>query len=109
MLRFMLEDENIQIYLDDQNAVPCKEGDFKLPSMLDGMKEYIKAGKMTDYQDHYYPTEMAVDAMIQTYLMEGDTEAWLKKFDKDWKRYNRDRIRKIQDYQAENGEGGKES
>lgn len=109
VLRFMLEDENIQIYLDDQNAVPCKEGDFKLPSMLDGMKEYIKAGKMTDYQDHYYPTEMAVDAMIQTYLMEGDTEAWLKKFDKDWKRYNRDRIRKIQDYQAENGEGGKES
>ena len=41
--------------------------------MLDGMKEYIEAGKMTDYQDHYYPTEMAVDAMIQTYLMDGDT------------------------------------
>lgn len=109
VLRFMLEDENIQIYLDDQNAVPCKEGDFKLPSMLDGMKEYIEAGKMTDYQDHYYPTEMAVDAMIQTYLMDGDTEAWLKKFDKDWKRYNRDRIRKVQDYQAENEEGGNES
>lgn len=109
VLRFMLEDENIQIYLDDQNAVPCKEGDFKLPSMLDGMKEYIEAGKMTDYQDHYYPTEMAVDAMIQTYLMDGDTEAWLKKFDKDWKRYNRDRIRKVQDYQAKNEEGGNES
>ena len=109
VLRFMLEDENIQIYLDDQNAVPCKEGDFKLPSMLDGMKEYIEVGKMTDYQDHYYPTEMAVDAMIQTYLMDGDAEAWLKKFDKDWKRYNRDRIRKVQDYQAENEEGGNES
>lgn len=36
VLRFMLEDENLQIYLDDQNAVPCKEGDFTLPSMLDG-------------------------------------------------------------------------
>lgn len=108
VLRFMLEDENIQIYLDDQNAVPCKEGDFTLPSMLDGMKEYIEAGKMTDYQDHYYPTEMAVDAMIQTYLMNGDTDAWLKKFDNDWKRYNRDLIRKVQDYQEENGEGGNE-
>lgn len=106
VLRFMLEDENIQIYLDDQNAVPCKEGEFQLPSMLDGMKEYIDAGKMTDYQDHYYPTEMAVDAMIQTYLMKGDTDAWLKKFDRDWTRYNRDLIRKIQDYQKENGEGG---
>ena len=106
VLRFILEDENIQIYLDDQNAVPCKEGEFQLPSMLDGMKEYIDAGKMTDYQDHYYPTEMAVDAMIQTYLMKGDTDAWLKKFDRDWTRYNRDLIRKIQDYQKENGEGG---
>ena len=108
VLRFMLEDENIQIYLDDQNAVPCKEGDFTLPSMLDGMKEYIDAGKMTDYQDHYYPTEMAVDAMIQTYLIEGDIDAWLEKFDRDWARYNRDLIRKIQDYQEENGEGGNE-
>ena len=26
------------------------------------MKEYIKEGKMSDYQDHYYPSEMAVDA-----------------------------------------------
>ena len=106
VLRFMLEDENIQIYLDDQNAVPCKEGDFTLPSMLDGMKEYIEQGKMTDYQDHYYPAEMAVDAMIQTYLMNQDTDAWLKKFDSDWKRYNRDLIRKVQEYQEENGEGG---
>ena len=109
VLRFMLEDENIQIYLDDQNAVPCKEGDFTLPSMLDGMKEYIEQGKMTDYQDHYYPAEMAVDAMIQTYLMNQDTDAWLKKFDSDWKRYNRDLIRKVQEYQEENGEGGSRS
>jgi raffinose/stachyose/melibiose transport system substrate-binding protein len=28
VLRFLLEDENIQIYLDDQSAVPCKKGDF---------------------------------------------------------------------------------
>ena len=55
------EDENIQTYLDDQKAVPCKEGDFTLPSTLDGMKEYIEEGRMADYQDHYYPTEMAVD------------------------------------------------
>ncbi len=24
---------------------------------------------MSDYQDHYYPSEMAVDAQIQTFLM----------------------------------------
>lgn len=112
VLRFMLEDENIQIYLDDQNAVPCKEGDFTLPSMLDGMTPFIEEGKMLDYQDHYYPTEMAVDAMIQTFLMDGNVDTFLTKFDTEWARYNRDLIRKVQEYEAEhgsNGEGGNES
>ena len=112
VLRFLLEDENIQIYLDDQNAVPCKEGDFTLPSMLDGVKSYVEEGKMLDYHDHYYPTEMAVDAMIQTFLMDGDVDAYLEKFDTDWVRYNRDLIRKVQEYQEENpgaAEGGNES
>ncbi|MCI7812137.1 MAG: extracellular solute-binding protein [Lachnospiraceae bacterium] len=101
VLNFLLEDESIQIYLDEQNAVPCKDSDFTLPSMLDGMKTYIDEGKMVDYQDHYYPSEMSVDALIQTYLMEGDTDAFLENFDKQWIRYNRDLIRKVQNYEAE--------
>ena len=38
VLDFLMEDENIQAYIDDQNAVPCKEGDFDLAPMLDGMQ-----------------------------------------------------------------------
>lgn len=99
VLDFLYADENIQKYIDDQNAIPCKEGDFKLAPMLDGMTDYIEAGNMTDYQDHYYPSEMAVDAQIQTFLMNGDVDAFLTKFDKDWQRYNRDTIRKVQEYE----------
>ncbi len=69
------------------------------------MKEYIEEGRMADYQDHYYPTEMAVDAQIQTFLMKKDKDAFLKKFDTDWTRYNRDIIRKVQDYEEKNGKG----
>ena len=92
---------DIQEYLDNQNAVPCKEGDFELPPMLDGMKSYIDDGRMADYQDHYYPAEMSVDAQIQTFLMKQDVDAFLAKFDKDWVRYNRDIIRKVEAYEAE--------
>lgn len=102
VLRFLMEDDTIQTYLDDQNAIPCKEGDFQLPSTLDGMASYIQSGKMADYQDHYYPAEMSVDAMIQTYLMDGDAEAFLRRFDTNWVRYNRDIIRKVQEYQEQN-------
>lgn len=100
VIDFFMKDENVQKYLDNQNAVPCKEGDFELASMLDGMKSFIDEGRMTDYQDHYYPSEMSVDAQIQTFLIEKDVDAFLKKFDTDWLRYNRDIIRKVEDYEA---------
>ena len=103
VLDFLLADENIQAYIDDQNAVPCKEGDFELAPMLDGMSPFIESGNMTDYQDHYYPSEMAVDAQIQTFLINKDVDAFLAKFDKDWQRYNRDIIRAVQEYNEEHG------
>lgn len=102
VLRYLYEDETIQIYLDDQNSIPCKKGDFKLPEMLDGMKSYIADGRMSDYQDHHYPSEMSVDAMIQTYLMDKSdnaAEKFLKRFDDEWVRYNRDLIQKVKDYE----------
>lgn len=103
VLDFLYADENIQKYIDAQTAIPCKEGDFKLPSILDGMTTYILEGNMTDYQDHYYPSEMAVDAQIQTFLLQKDVDAFLSKFDTDWLRYNRDIIRLVQDYEKEHG------
>lgn len=102
VLRFLYEDETIQIYLDDQSAIPCKKGDFTLPSVLDGMKSYIEADRMSDYHDHHYPSEMSVDAMVQTYLMDTSsnaTETFLSKFDNEWKRYNRDLIEKVKKYE----------
>lgn len=100
VLDFLLEHDSIQAYLDDQNAVPCKDEEFDLASEVDGMKRYIEEGIMADYQDHYYPSEMAVDAQIQTFLINQDVDAFLKKFDTDWLRYNRDIIRKVEDYEA---------
>lgn len=101
VLDFLYEKENVQKYIDAQNAVPCKEGDFEISPMLAGMKKYIDEGNMTDYQDHYYPSEMAVDAQIQTFLIQKDVDAFLQKFDKDWQRYNRDIIRMVQEYEKQ--------
>ena len=100
VIDFLFEPENIQIYINAQNGVPCAEGDFVLAPMLDGMKKYITSGKVADFHDHHYPSEMAVDAQIQTYLIHGDADDFLAKFDKDWIRYNRDIISKVQKYNA---------
>ena len=100
VLRYLQEPANVQLYIDDQTSVPCENGDFEIPAVLDDMKPYIDNDKMVDYQDHHYPSEMSVDAIIQTMVINGDIDAFLAKFDKDWVRYNRDIIRKVQAYQA---------
>lgn len=107
VLRFLYEDETIQIYLDDQGGIACKNGEFELPAELEDMREYIQNDRMADYQDHHYPSEMSVDAMIQTYLLdqsENAADTFLQRFDTEWKRYNRDLIRKVQQYQQEMGD-----
>ena len=56
---------------------------------------------MADFHDHHYPSEMSVDAMVQTFLMDDSSNAidtFLSKFDSNWIRYNRDLIKKVQDY-----------
>ncbi len=103
VLDFLFAEENLQQYIDAQIAIPCKEGNFTLSPMLDGMNQHIVEGKMTDYQDHYYPSEMAVDAQIQTFLLQKDVDAFLQKFDTDWLRYNRDIIRMVQEYEKTHG------
>ena len=107
VLRFLYEDETIQIYLDQQGGLTCKEGDFEIPAELQGMGTYIENDRMADFQDHHYPSEMSVDAMIQTYLLDDSEDAvdtFLARFDKEWKRYNRDLIRKVQQYQQKEGD-----
>ena len=103
VLDFLLQDDVVQQYITDQNSIPCKEGDFELAPQLDGMSEYIESGNMTDYQDHYYPSEMAVDGQLQTFVQNKDVDAFLERFDRGWPRYNRDIIRTTEEYEAEHG------
>ena len=103
VLDFLLQDDVVQLYITDQNSIPCKEGDFELAPQLDGMSEYIESGNMTDYQDHYYPSEMAVDGQLQTFVQNKDVDAFLERFDREWPRYNRDIIRTTEEYEAEHG------
>lgn len=106
VLDFFQEHGSQQGYVNEQNAVPCSTGDFRLPGMLDGMRDYINDAKVADYQDHHYPDEMSVPAMLQTLVIDGDVDAFLAKFDADWTRYNRDVIRKVQEYSQAHGQGG---
>ena len=100
VIDYLCQDEVMDLYLADQGGISCLKGDFAVPEELGDMKEYIESGKVRDFHDHYYPSEMAVDALIQTYLLDTSPDAkekFLKKFDTEWQRYNRDLIRRLQE------------
>ncbi len=96
--------DNIELYISSQTSVPCLvDKDYELPEELEGMASYIEEGKMVDFQDHYYPSEMSVDALIQTLLIEQDVDDFLSTFDTNWVRYNRDIIQMQEDYEKQQG------
>lgn len=74
-IAFLYEDDTIRTYLDEQGGIACKQGDFPLSSELEGVRSYIESDRMADFQDHHYPSEMSVDAMIQTYLLDDSADA----------------------------------
>lgn len=96
VIDFLAEPENVQTYIDDQKAIPCTEGDFTLDPLFDDILEFIDEGKLIDYPDHSYPSSMACDAKLQTFLIEGDVDQFLEDWDTDWQRYNKSVIRKVQ-------------
>lgn len=96
VIDFLAEPENLQTYIDDQKAIPCTEGDFTLDPLFDDILEFIDEGKLIDYPDHSYPSSMACDAKLQTFLIEGDVDQFLEDWDTDWQRYNKSVIRKVQ-------------
>lgn len=106
VLDYLAEPENLQTYISDQRAIPCVEGGFELDPLFDGISEFLDEGRVLDYLDHSYQSAMAVDAQLQTMLLDerdddAAIEAFLEKFDSDWQRYNRDVIRKVQEYESQ--------
>ena len=95
--------DRVSEFSQEQKEELAREKNELYITLLDGMSEYIASGNMTDYQDHYYPSEMAVDAILQTYVIDQDKEAFLERFDSDWLRYNRDIIRTVEQYEEEHG------
>ena len=96
VIDFLSEQDNLQMYIDDQKAVPCTEGDFTLDPLFDDIQEFLDEGKLLDYPDHSYPSSMACDAKLQTFLIEKDVDSFLETWDTDWQRYNKAVIRKVQ-------------
>ena len=92
---FMIQPSTVKMYTEEQKAVSCVEGDIACPESIKEFIPYFEAGKVQDFADHHYPAEMPAKDMIQGFLLNGDKETFLKNFDEQWIKTNRDTINKL--------------
>lgn len=83
-IKFLLEEENAQFYIDEQMTFSAVENVFQEDPTVVDLKEYFETGNIAPFPDHYYPSGMQVPNLIQGFLHEGNVEEFLEKLDSEW-------------------------
>ncbi|PUU87417.1 ABC transporter substrate-binding protein [Halanaerobium sp.] len=83
-IKFLLEKENAQFYIDQQMTFSAVENVFQEDPTVVDLKEYFETGNIAPFPDHYYPSGMQVPNLIQGFLHEGNVEEFLAELDSEW-------------------------
>ena len=83
-VQFLIKEENIQYYINQERLYSCVKGVFQEDPDLVGIKEYFETGRITSFPDHYYPSGMGVSNLAQEFLINKDIDAFVEKLDNEW-------------------------
>lgn len=85
-IEFMTQEENAKSYIEEQYAFSALKGVKQEDEILSGLQEKIANDEITSFPDHYYPSGMQAANLIQAFFIEKNTEAFLKKMDREWEK-----------------------
>ncbi|NJP39243.1 ABC transporter substrate-binding protein [Alkalicoccus luteus] len=83
---FLLDPENIELYLDGQRMFSAVEGAEQQDESLQELQIYFDNEQITSFADHYYPQGFEIDVMFQDYLLDGTLEDLLSELDEEYER-----------------------
>ena len=83
---FLLQEENLKIYIEEQNSFPALKGVLQEEPSLAGLAESFEQGALVDFPDHYLPVGVPVDKYLQTLAQNKNVEAFLNSVQKDWEK-----------------------
>ncbi len=81
---FLLADENISQYIQEQTAFSAVEGIDQEDPALTELQPYFESGRLVDFADHYIPAAVQLNSLVQEFLQRGDVDAFLKRLDSEW-------------------------
>ncbi|PRO67294.1 ABC transporter substrate-binding protein [Alkalicoccus urumqiensis] len=85
-VEFLLDPENIELYLESQRMFSPVEGAEQEDESLAELQQYFDDGRIASFADHYYPQGFEIDVMFQDYLLDGTKEDLLKELDDEYER-----------------------
>jgi raffinose/stachyose/melibiose transport system substrate-binding protein len=83
-IAFLLEQNNAKQYITEQKAFPAVKGVTQDDPSVADLKPAFESGQLVDFADHYIPSAMKVDTIIQSYLQKKDIDAYLTTLDTEW-------------------------
>ncbi|MBD1380313.1 ABC transporter substrate-binding protein [Metabacillus arenae] len=83
-VEFLLDDENIKTYINQQNAFSAKKSVVQEDPVLEGLKASIEKGELLDFPDHYVPIAVGLEKQLQVLTQKKDVDQFLKTLDKEW-------------------------
>jgi raffinose/stachyose/melibiose transport system substrate-binding protein len=81
---FLLKPENAKQFIDEQKAFSAVKGVNQEDPNVAELKPAFDNGQLVDFFDHYVPSAMKLENLVQELDMKQDADAFLTKMDKEW-------------------------
>jgi raffinose/stachyose/melibiose transport system substrate-binding protein len=84
-IEFLMRSESMKDYAEAQSAlVPLKDAGPIVDPALAGVQDIFERGRLIGYFDHQVPTSIPFTAMLQQFMLDGDTTAFLDRADREF-------------------------
>lgn len=81
---FLLEPENAKEYVKGVNTFSAVNGVVQDDPTVAELQSVFSEGRVADFPDHYVPSTMKLDQLLQNLIMKKDVEAFLKNMDSEY-------------------------
>jgi raffinose/stachyose/melibiose transport system substrate-binding protein len=86
LIEFLMRADVMAAYCEAQVAIPTLEGLSNDDPALAGVQSYIDDGRIVGFTDHQFIPAIPLAPLLQTFLLGGDREQFLRDLDDNWDR-----------------------
>ncbi|MGG1878433.1 extracellular solute-binding protein [Paenibacillus cisolokensis] len=83
-IEFLLEPENSEQYITEQTLFSTVKGVKQDDPAVAELQPYLEQGRVVDFADHYIPAAVQLSSIVQSFLQNGDIDAYLRRLDTEW-------------------------